>query len=140
MRTLGLVLGVVALSCVQLRADDARDIQGVWMPVRASLGVQNLPEETLRTMRLKIDGDKYEVVIGRQAERGQLKLDGSLKTKALDIICNEGPNKGKTILGIYELSGETLRVCYNLTGDKRPEEFKIQGESALFLVTYNRVK
>jgi uncharacterized protein (TIGR03067 family) len=140
MRTLGLAMLGLALSGVSLRADDAKDIQGVWMPVQAFLGVQKLPEDTLRTMRLKITDDQYEVVVGRDAERGQLKLDPSVKTKTLDIICKEGPNKGKTVLGIYELSDETLRVCYALTGDKRPTAFDVKEEAALFLVTYKRVK
>jgi len=140
MRALGLAMVGIVLSCATLRADDTKDIQGIWMPVKAALGVQNLPEETLRTMRLKITDDQYEVVVGREAERGQLKLDPSLKTKTLDIICKEGPNKGKTVLGIYELSNETLRVCYALTGDKRPTAFDVRGEAALFLVTFKRVK
>jgi uncharacterized protein (TIGR03067 family) len=58
----------------------------------------------------------------------------------LDITGTEGPNKGKTILGIYEKTGDTLRVCYDLGGKARPVEFKTEKGTLHFLVTYERQK
>ena len=58
----------------------------------------------------------------------------------MDIISTEGPNKGKTFLAIYELDGDTLKVCYDLTGKSRPTEFKTQKGVLHFLVTYQRAK
>jgi hypothetical protein len=52
----------------------------------------------------------------------------------------EGPNKGKTIPAIYERDGDTLRVCYNLSGKNRPTEFKTKAGAQLFLVTCKREK
>ena len=50
----------------------------------------------------------------------------------------EGPNKGKTYFCIFELDGDTLRVCYDLTGKNRPAEFKTAKDTLLYLVTYKR--
>src|SRR4051794_40819519 len=36
----------------------------------------------------------------------------------MDITGTSGPNKGKTILAIYEQKGDTLRICYDLSGKK----------------------
>jgi uncharacterized protein (TIGR03067 family) len=58
----------------------------------------------------------------------------------MDIIGTDGPNKGKTFLTIYERDGETLRVCYELSGKSRPREFKTAEGTQLFLVTYTRQK
>ncbi len=41
---------------------------------------------------------------------------------------------------IYELEGDTLRVCYDLSGKKRPGEFKTAEGTQLYLVTYTRKK
>ena len=41
---------------------------------------------------------------------------------------------------IYELNGDTLRICYDLSGSKRPTEFKTAAGTKLYLVTYNRKK
>jgi hypothetical protein len=49
-------------------------------------------------------------------------------------------NKGKIILAIYELKGDTLRVCYDLSGKARPSEFKAKPDTPLFLVNYKREK
>jgi hypothetical protein len=57
----------------------------------------------------------------------------------MDIVGTEGPNKGKTFPAIYELEGDTLRICYALEGTKRPTEFKVTGEKVL-LVTYKKTK
>jgi uncharacterized protein (TIGR03067 family) len=58
----------------------------------------------------------------------------------MDITGTDGPNKGKTILAIYERDGDTLRVCYDLSGKSRPTEFKTETGTQLFLVTYKREK
>ena len=73
-------------------------------------------------------------------DQGTIKLNASAKPKALDITGTEGPNKGKTIPAIYERKGDTLRVCYDLSGRKRPTEFKTEAGTQLFLVEYKRQK
>ena len=42
----------------------------------------------------------------------------------MTITGTEGPNHGRTFPAIYELKGDTLRICYDLSGAKRPTEFK----------------
>ena len=58
----------------------------------------------------------------------------------MTITGTEGPNQGKTFPAIYELKGDTLRICYDLSGAKRPTEFKSIAGTRLYLVTYNRKK
>ena len=56
------------------------------------------------------------------------------------IRVKTGPNKGKTFLAIYEIDGDTLRVCYDLAGKNRPTEFSTSKERPFFLVIYRRAK
>ena len=35
----------------------------------------------------------------------------------------KGQGKGQTVLGIYALEGETLKLCYALPGRERPKTF-----------------
>jgi uncharacterized protein (TIGR03067 family) len=60
--------------------------------------------------------------------------------KAMEVTGTAGPNKGKTFPAIYELIGDTLTVCYDLSGKARPSEFKSKAGTHLFLATYKRVK
>jgi len=85
--------------------------------------------------------DTYLVTVGKEApDEGKIKSDAAKKPKTMDIMGTKGPNMGKTFLTIYELNGDTLRLCYDLSGKGRPTEFKTTPGSQLFLVTYKREK
>jgi uncharacterized protein (TIGR03067 family) len=132
---------VVACSSVAW-SDDAKDdsIDGIWLPSTAELGGKKFPDEVRKSIKLEVKGDQYFVTVGKQPDRGTCKLNPSAKPKALDITGTEGPNKGKTILAIYERKGDTLRVCYDLGGKNRPQEFKTTEGSLLYLVEYKLQK
>jgi uncharacterized protein (TIGR03067 family) len=122
---------------------DAKDndvIDGTWLPSTAELGGKAFPDEVRKTIKLVVKGDKYTVTAGKETDQGTVKLNAKAKPKELDVTGTEGPNKGKTILAIYERDGDTLRVCYDLSGKKRPTEFKTKEGTQLFLVTYKRQK
>jgi uncharacterized protein (TIGR03067 family) len=135
----GLAL-VLSISLTAWSADskDGDAIAGTWLPSSAELAGQKFSDEVRKTIKLAINGDKYTVTVGTQVDQGTVKLNSSADPKALDITGTDGPNKGKTILAIYELDGDTLRVCYDLSGKSRPTEFKTKADTQLFLVTYKR--
>ena len=133
----------LSVSCLSLGADandDAESIDGTWLPSAAELGGEKFPDEVRKTIKLVVADGKYTVTVGKVLDRGTVKLDPSKKPKALDIAGTEGPNKGKTILAIYEKTDDTLRICYDLSGEARPIEFKSTKGTQLFLVTYAREK
>ena len=133
----GLALAISALAWGD-DAKNAKSIEGSWIPTAAELAGQPFPEEVRKTIKLVIKDDKYTVTVGPAVDQGTLKLDTSAKPMALDITGTEGPNKGKTILAIYELDGDKLKICYDLSGKSRPGEFKTEENTQLFLVTYQR--
>src|SRR5262249_3941522 len=104
-------------------------------------GGQKFPEEIRKSTKLTIKDDKYTVSIGTEGtDKGTVKLNSSAKPKAMDITGTEGPNKDKTFPCIYELNGDTMRVCYDLSGKARPTEFKSPAGTQIFLATYQREK
>jgi uncharacterized protein (TIGR03067 family) len=122
--------------------DDAKDdsLQGTWLPSSAELGGRVFPDEVRKNIKLVVQGDKYTVTVGKEIDQGTVKLRPSATPKAMDITGTEGPNQGRTILAIYERKGDTLRVCYDLSGKKRPTAFKTEAGTQLFLVEYQRQK
>jgi uncharacterized protein (TIGR03067 family) len=135
-----LILSVTA----SLRSGDAKEdlkgMEGEWTPATGEFGGKPFPDETLKTIKLVLKDDTYTVTVGDKVDRGTVKLDASKTPKTMDITGTEGPNKDKTFSAIYELSGDTLKVCYNLTGTERPTEFKTKEGTQQFLVTYQRAK
>jgi hypothetical protein len=72
---------------------------------------------------------------------GTSKLDPSKNPKALDSTYTEGPDKGKTFKGIYQLDGDTMKFCRpGSPGDERPTEFKSTPGSGAFVSMYKRAK
>ncbi len=120
--------------------DDAKAVQGNWKPAKAELAGQPMTDAVLKSISLKLDNGKYEVFVGGQPDRGTYTLDSATKPKSMTITGTAGPNNGKTYPAIYELEGDTLRICYDLSGAKHPTEFKSLAGTQLYLVTYHRNK
>ena len=105
----------------------------------AELAGKKLPKKAAESIKMTLKEGKYEVV-AESPDRGTVTYDNAAKPKAMDIKGLEGPNKGKTFLAIYRLSGDQLAICYDLSGSSRPTEFKTRAQTKLFLVTYARQK
>ncbi len=142
-RSLGLAVGIAIALSGAARGDDknvAKSLDGTWVPTAAELAGEKIPDELRKSMKLVIDDGKYTLTVSKVPDRGTVKLDASKSPKAIDITGVEGPNKGKTILAIYETTDDTLRICYDLGGKARPTEFKTAKGTQQFLVTYTRQK
>ena len=97
-----------------------------------------MTEAVLKSISLKLDNGRYDVLAGGASDKGTYTLDTAAKPKGMTITGTAGPNNGKTFPAIYEITGDTLRICYDLSGAKRPTEFKSIAGTELYLVTYNR--
>lgn len=124
-----------------LAADDGKSpIDGIWLPVAMEFAGQPFPEEARKGIVLEIVGEAYTVTVGKEVDKGTVKVDAAATPVTIDIVGVVGPNKGKTILGIVAVEKDTLRVCYDFSGKDRPTEFKTAEGTQHFLVTYERQK
>jgi uncharacterized protein (TIGR03067 family) len=135
-----LLLNVVYLVFTPLQNQKAEEdwkmIEAAWIPVVAELGGKPLPEEFLKDTKLVLTDGRYAY----RNDQGTYKLMPAEKPKAIDITGEEGPNQGKTLLAIYELTGDTLRICYDLEGKTRPSEFATKTGTQQLLISYKRAK
>ena len=120
--------------------EDQKALQGEWVPIKAELAGAPMPDAVLKTISLKLIKNEYEVLVAGKPDKGTWTIDAAAKPKSMKITGVKGPNAGKTFPAIYELTADTLRVCYDLSGKKLPTEFKTKPETKLYLVTYKRKK
>jgi uncharacterized protein (TIGR03067 family) len=121
--------------------EDAKLMEGDWVATFAEISGIRLPDEILPIIKLTIKGDEYSVNFGGKIDKGKLTLDAAKKTKEIDVAGgDDGPNKGKKYLAIYEISADNLKICYDLTGKERPTDFKTESEKQHFLIVYKREK
>jgi uncharacterized protein (TIGR03067 family) len=146
--TLLCVLVFAATGGTGARADDQADVekelkkfQGTWTFESVEVGGKEIPAAEFKGITVTFEGDKYAVKKGDEViQAATLKLDPSKSPKTLDVTVAEGPNKGAVMLGIYEIDGETLKVCFDPHGKKRPTEFKSAPGSEKFVNIHKRVK
>lgn len=77
---------------------------------------------------------------GGEAMDATYKIDPTAKVKTIDLTLSRPGGKPDTALGIYELDGDTFKLCI-AEGEKsvRPEEMKPDGKRVA-VVTFTRVK
>ena len=120
---------------------ELKKFQGAWTVELVEAEGKEIPIDNFKGMTVTFEGDKYTVKIGDMViQRATQKLDPSKTPKTLDGTVAEGPHKGTVILGIYEISGDTLKVCFDPERKKRPTEFKTAAGSQTTLAVYKRVK
>lgn len=136
-----LLLMVSCLAFMPLKSHNAEEdrklIEASWIPMSFELSGQKLPEAAFKDTKLILADGRYTY----QNDQGTYKLipiEDPKAPKAMDITGIEGPNKGKTFLAIYELTGDSLRICYDLSGQTRPKEFTTKAGTKEFLATYKR--
>ena len=67
-------------------------------------------------------------------------LDPERSPKAIDVIADGGPSRGKRVLGIYRLENDRLTICMADADQPRPREFKAEKSSRQTLMVFTREK
>jgi uncharacterized protein (TIGR03067 family) len=123
-------LQVVLLSCFLVgcgatraadKSNDTTNLQGTWKMVSC---VWN-GEPQNGNVQWVVSGDRYTVQLdGKSAETSTITLDGS--KKHIDVFHHDTPQGtyGGKLKGIYELKGDSLKVCYDLKGQRYPTSFE----------------
>lgn len=146
MKCILLMLAFVALaSCAgkpkaNVAVDDLEKLQGTWTFVSLEVDEAKIPEAMLNGSKIIIKGDTFKSISGGVTYEGTIKIDVSKTPKTLDLIFTDGPEKGKTAPGIYELGGDNLRICLSLGASSRPTEFVTKQGSGHALETLKREK
>jgi uncharacterized protein (TIGR03067 family) len=91
------------------------------------------------------DGKIFWTQDGREAggQKGDLTIDPSTSPKSIDVEITRGSLIGKTVLGIYELKGKKLTICWgDPGGEKRPTKFvtKTALGAGIILETYQKLE
>ena len=114
--------------------------QGVWTLESVEVDGVKLSTDQFKGRLITFEGERYSVKEGNKlVEGGTQELDPSKSPKIVDVTVTDGPNKGTVMLGIYEISGDTLNVCFDPEGKQRPTEFA-GATGSRTLVVYKRAK
>src|SRR5262245_17345815 len=109
--------------------DPQKELQGTWKYIAGERDGEKVPDrEIARAPKLVIEGEKYTFKAGDEGETGTIKLDPAKKPKTIDLAITSGPDKDKKQVGIYQVEGDTLKLCVAPPGDaQRPATFNTKG-------------
>lgn len=119
---------------------DLKAVQGTWVGDCEEFGGRPREKDAqdLR-LRLVIEGDVYKAYQGENLlMSGRIALDPAQNPKAIDTVFGEGPLKGLTQRGVYEIRGTALYMNLAKPGDPRPQSLKTRAGSSEVLVRYTR--
>ncbi|MBI3419959.1 MAG: TIGR03067 domain-containing protein [Proteobacteria bacterium] len=111
------------------------ELQGTWLANKAELAGKNLPLPP--GFVLIVTGDRYAA--GKPNDFGKLVYFGDElagQARRMDVVGEDGPNKGKRFPAIYRISGRELEICYDLSGKERPADFVSREGTMILRVSY----
>ena len=127
--TLLIALAVATFSLAWAEDSDAvkqdlARLQGEWSMMAGTADGYPIPDSMIQnSKRICKDGELTVIVGGQLHMKAKISIDPARKPKTVDFDVTAGPNKGKKLLGIYELEGDTLKSCFGAPGAARPTDF-----------------
>jgi uncharacterized protein (TIGR03067 family) len=120
------------------RADDKEDFtKGTWKVTSIESEGRALPPDTVKEVDMKFtfapNGNLVETASAGVKKEGNYSIDFSKKPKEINLSL-----AGKEAKGIYELTGDTLKICIGETD--RPTEFATKKDVKSALFTLQREK
>ncbi|MBZ5606687.1 MAG: TIGR03067 domain-containing protein [Acidobacteriia bacterium] len=115
-------------------------LQGCWTVIAMELDGEKTAAAMLADACIEIQGDRFTSTGMGAVYQGTLLLDTSANPWRIDMKFDAGPEKGNTNLGIYELDGDTWKLCLATRGRVRPSRFASTGGSGFALEVLARGK
>ena len=144
MRTM-LAVMIVGLSLAAGAApDDAAkkdlgQMQGEWSMVSFEFdGRPSTPEDVKKGKRTCQGNETTLTSDGQLIFKAKFTLDPTKKPRAIDYQSLEGAWNGMSLLGIYEVEGDTLKFCMNKDQTGRPAEFSSKAGSNTVVLVLKR--
>jgi len=116
---------------------ELKRLEGTWVPESVNLNGKG----PVRSAEIKAESFVFKGKSFQRKKNGKLVFEGKLeinptkRPKTLDMLVTNRKTPG-WLLGVYELTGDTLTVCSDVSGKGRPAEVKAGADRSL--VVYKR--
>jgi RNA polymerase sigma factor (sigma-70 family) len=120
--------------------EDLDRMQGTWRVVSSQVGDEKAAEDKVKKRKVTVKGNVLTYDYGNEKDPkrvGTIKLDP--KTKALDWTWTS-PEAAPTMLAIYELKGNDLKIGFGNDGVVRPRRWVMGKDDVVWLLVLKREK
>jgi uncharacterized protein (TIGR03067 family) len=138
MKTIAASLGLVLSWAAASWGADEKDLSGTWLAAEAQANGAKLPADFVKKSKIVFADGKFTAFICDDTDEGTFTIDRAKKPNAIDMTSKA--LKGATYPGIFELQGDTLKVCWNMETYERPKDFTSTAANKQYVVVYKRKK
>ncbi|HMP01225.1 MAG TPA: TIGR03067 domain-containing protein [Gemmatales bacterium] len=108
-------------------------LKGNWKVTKMEANGETPPPGVIDHLQLVINDSAITLKAGGRSENMSYQIDPKAQPKTFDMKPDAPEKKDVTVLGIYELSGDVLKLCWT-TQTTRPTAFSAKaGENRIFL-------
>ena len=139
-----LVIISLATSCLSTKTlnSEIDTLNGVWQAEYLEIEGQAGSPEAVKSILVTVKGNKLFVQLDGENSRAKevlFKIDSTKSPGQIDI--SETGGQTESVLGIYELSKDTLKVCLKAnSGAPRPDKFETKPKSEQILIQLKKIK
>jgi uncharacterized protein (TIGR03067 family) len=115
--------------------EEMKHLQGNWTVISIEVNGTKVPEDKIGGRNAAFKDGKY-VIHDFQLS---VKIDPTKKPKTIDMDGKDGNGKPLSMIGIYDLAGDALKICFAKPGTKeRPAQFETRPNTGESLIIYRR--
>lgn len=114
---------------------DFERLQGTWSVVSLEMDGQKMSGGGAQIV---VRGNRFSSIAMGATYKGTVTVHEANAPRAFDLRFEDGPEKGNTNFGIYELQGDTWKICLATRGSERPKEFAAPLGTGIALETLQR--
>jgi uncharacterized protein (TIGR03067 family) len=119
---------------------DRKWFEGTWRFVSIEVEGTPIPAKLFEEGLLTLKGKRFECAVAGTRTHGVFKIDPTPTPKTIDLTFSSGPGKDKTQKGIYQLEGDTQKICFARGDQARPTEFTSKPGSGQMIQVLKREK
>jgi uncharacterized protein (TIGR03067 family) len=109
-------------------------LEGVWRFATVAVNGKEQAAPPFDTNKLIVaKGGRYVIVQGPRITHGVIQLDPTASPKHYDVTVTNGRAKGVVTRGVYEIDGDTYRICLPFDGKTRPATVRSQAGTIFFV-------
>jgi uncharacterized protein (TIGR03067 family) len=140
---------LILIATVLIAADKPDDaskkdldaLQGDWVAVTQVVDGQKGSDDETQSLFRTVKDNGYTVsFFDKPVGKGTFTIDATKKPKTIDARPATAAKDAPAMLGIYEIDGDTFRVCFARAGQERPKEFESKADSGHTLTVWKREK